>query len=300
MDTNTTAVKHNLTTTSMLVNIHIHVWPAKKTDKTIGKEVHDKYEIEAGKQAGKYGKFLIDINHPAYKAVCTAGSQARATFYAETLPWGDDGARVLPMENYEEFTKVMRARKMEFEQKMGEFLQIYPELRAQARHDLKAMFNFDDYPSEEKMTRKFGVEYSIQPLPDKNDFRVNFGDETVNAIRKQIENETQLAINEAVTELWSRFYIPIAKLATTLTETAKNGKDKTFRDTLMTNIKDVCHVLPRFNLTHDSKLTEMCERIERELLIYTPDDLRKDKFSRREVAQKAQAIADDLAAFMSY
>ena len=74
-------------------------------------------------------------------------------------------------------------------------------------------------------------------------------------------------------------------------------KEGIFRDSLVTNIRDLCELIPRLNFTDDARLEELRTQAEKDLAAYDPEDLRKNQFARMETAD---AAADLLAKMAGY
>ena len=102
----------------------------------------------------------------------TLAGQVRQYFYKITLPWTDEGYRLLPANLYFDLTARMREFEASFEQGVEAFLAIYPQYIEQVRPELNGLFREEDYPKAEKLRRKFGVKLEVLPIPTGNDFRV--------------------------------------------------------------------------------------------------------------------------------
>ena len=111
-------------------------------------------------------------------------------------------------------------------------------------------------------------------------------------IREQIERDTKEAVAAAVGDLWQRLY----KAVSHFHEQCKGGVVK---DALIVNLRELCEILPRLNLTGDARLDEMQRRIMDKLGAYDAEDLKKkNKRTRKQAAAEAEQIVKDLSAFM--
>lgn len=282
----------NLSDRAMLAALSISVWTARRYDRKISDEVAKGHNT--GTNAGRYNKNLLPVNSEAYKAVIQASGAARTSHYNLTLPWSDEGSRILPAKNFAHYTEVMRQHRTEFETAVAEFVQAYPQLQAYAKTYLNGLYDDEDYPSPASLPWKFGFALKFYPLPTGSDFRVNLADSDVEAIRQQIESDTQNAIVAASQDLWRRLHTGVSRMVERLAD------DKNiFRDSLIENLKDLCELLPRLNLTNDAKLTDMCSEVQDKLTIYDPQSLRDSKKLRSQVATEADAIQQQMAAYMA-
>ena len=272
----------------MLVKLTITKWSARKHDKTVSKKVAADYGT--AEDRGRYNKILIAQEH--LKAISQAENAARTFHYQQTLPWKDDGARILPSANYLEYTAEIRRLKADFEKEVAAFMDAYPALVSQARYELNGLFNQADYPDPAKIGTKFTFEMEVDPLPCAEDFRVTLQGDEVNQIKSEIAARLKAAEQDAVNDLYNRLHSAVKHMMEKLQD-----KEGIFRDSLVTNIRDLCELIPRLNFTGDSRLEELRTQAEKDLAAYDPDDLRKNQFARLETAD---AAADLLAKMAGY
>jgi len=81
----------NLNEKAMLVKLSVSQWTARKYDKKVSQEINDQYSAH---DAGRYNKVLIAQEE--IKKISKVASQARSFHYFNTLPWDDNGSRILP------------------------------------------------------------------------------------------------------------------------------------------------------------------------------------------------------------
>src|ERR1700736_4039183 len=103
MNTNTTSLSER----AMLASLNIRRWQAALTDKKITAEVATNHAVSE-KRAGRYRKNAIDVEAPSFKGVVCAASELRNKHYFYTLPWSQDGARILTTAIFEEYSTEMR------------------------------------------------------------------------------------------------------------------------------------------------------------------------------------------------
>ena len=65
---------------------------------------------------------------------------------------------------------------------------------------------------------------------------------------------------------------------------------KIFRNSLISNLKDFCELIPKLNLTNDSKLEEFRKDITQKLTTLRPDNLRDSKAERKTAHKAAKDI----------
>lgn len=287
MNTNATNTDTQIHSRALLVWLTISTWTARKYDKKISEKVNSEYS--ATSDAGRYNKFLLPGDCASYKALITLAGSIRAEHYANTLAWSDEGWRLLPTANYLEYTKTYRARQAELWQAIDTFANDYPMMRDRARHLLNGMYRDEDYPSVQDIRHRFALDVQYSPVPAIGDIRVDLSGDQVSAIEQSINDRVNGAIKIAVNDSWQRLYDVVAKISDRLSQ-----PDAIFRDSLITNARDVCASLQRLNVTNDPKLEAMRQRVLSELTYHDPDILRDRAPVRSKVADKAQAIIDSM------
>ena len=279
-----------ITEKAMLVRLHIRQWSASKNDKKVTHKVEQAYNAQ---NTGRFNKRLVA--EEAIKKVAKTANEARKFHYDNTLPWGDDGSRILLSKNYLSYTSKMQALKSGFEVTVGEFIANYSALVEDARQRLKGMFNPGDYPDGSRIQKKYTFEVSIDPLPSEADFRVTLQDEEVERIKERIKTRNRLAYQEAMADVWQRLYKSVKHMADRLQEA-----DGVFRNTLVSNLCDLCALLPRLNLSDSQKLETMRRTVEKKLCRFAPGELRRDQKKRFQVATDATAILDVMKGYMDH
>ena len=126
-----------ITERAMLAAVHISIWTAIKHDRKISREVAEQHGAYAG--AGRYNKQLLR-EAERLESLRALSGQIRQYFYKITLPWSDEGYRLLPAHFYFELTTKMREFEQAFAQQVEEFLAVYPSYIEQVRPELNGLF----------------------------------------------------------------------------------------------------------------------------------------------------------------
>ena len=275
----------DLHTRATLVKLSISTWSARKFDKTVTASVNAQHNAQ---DAGRFNKKLLASDAESYKALIKLCNEARSAHYENTLAWGDDGYRLLPSSNYMEYVKIMRALKVEFDNLLSKFVGDYPLLIESAKSALNGMFVQSDYPSTWNVRHRFDMASDFLPLPTVGDFRVTLPEAEVQALQASVARKVQASADEALDDARGRLVEVVKKMTDKLSDPTA-----IFRDTLVTNGRDLVDVLSRLNLG-DKELEAMRERVERELSTVDAEDLRNDPTTRRDVASKASKILSDM------
>jgi len=267
-------------TTCMTIDIHVGMWLGYKLDKVKTKEVTT--EAGAADDAARVNKHLMP--RESLSKVVSKVSSVRNHFYKNTLPWKDSGSRLITRKRYTPFMEEHVKLRDEFNTEVEEFLtNKYLAARDQAEFRMGSLFDPDDYPSAEMLRRKFYVSFDIDAIGDAYDDRLDKSDEI-----------TQARITKAVQGLWEKLSKPLEHFADKMSDA-----ECVFRDTTVSNLKDIVDILPTLNFTNDATLTELGERIGKHLACYEAKDLRTNKVTRRAVADEAREILDSMAGYMN-
>ena len=276
----------NLSEKALLVNLTISQWTGKKEDKGISRQIEREHNAH---NAGKFNKILIAENE--LKKIQSVSNAARSFLKENTLPWGDNGDRLLPSTNYFEFVSAYRKHKDDFILAVDNFIQQYPSLKIEAKRRLNGMFREADYPTTNIMKSKFSIDISFMPISDIKDFRLEIDAEEVQNLRSQIESEFNHRISQSVNDMWLRIKEVVGHVVDKLSE-----KDPIFRNTLIENIRELIDILPRLNFTNNPDINSTIHSMK--ALLVDPDSLRNNAQLRSEKAKEAKAILDKISDFL--
>ena len=286
----------SLSSRAMLCALCISSWSARKHDPDASEEIAISHGAQA--DSGRYNKLLLPKE--ALANIQKVISEARQEHYFITLPWDDNGYRVLPAAAYLDHANKMRDLSNRFESVVEDLAGQFLTLVQQARIRLGGLFREHDYPSPTELRAKFSFETRVMPLPDAGDFRVVLGDEEKDRIRRQITTAVQASLQVGSRELWFRLYEAVQHLGERLANyrVTEQGVEHPFRDTVVTNLVKLIDVLPKLNITGDPELERMASQVRSSLLI-DPGELRKSASARTETARAAAAIAQHMAGYMA-
>jgi len=272
----------------MLVNLSIAQWSGRKLDRGVTAEVITDHK--ADRDAGRWNKSLVLGR--ALEGVKRAASDARTFHYNNTLPWADDGVRILPAAHFMTYADKIGAFQRIFNQAADDFEREYPRLIDDAQAGLGDMFDLGDYPSPGEVRSRFSFSVKFLPLPAGDDFRVDLSADDVARIKGDIEAQLQDATTQAMKDLWRRLYDAVRHVSDKL----KDG-DAIFRDSLIGNVKELVAILPALNLTGDPVLSAAVVEVKDKLADLDPQGLRDDVHDRAQAARTADEIARKMAGY---
>jgi hypothetical protein len=281
----------SITENCMIVNLSLGMWAGYRLDKVASREVTA--NAGAAADAARVNKHLVDKKH--IQPIVTAAGQVRQHFYEKTLPWKDNGDRLLTRKLYVPFIEEHGKLVREFQKAVSHFVTTdYPQAISQAEFRMGTLFNSDDYPTASELRHKFYVNLDIDAVSEANDFRVALDVEQVDEIRGSMEAAMKQRVGNAMREVWTR-------LADTLGHFAEKMSDEKaiFRDSTVANLLELIDILPGLNMIDDENLTAIHEKLRHVFTGYEPKELRKYPEVRKSAATEAQRILEEMQGFMS-
>lgn len=278
----------NLNDRAVLVQLSISQWTARKYDKKATKDVVDANNTTSA--AGRFNKALLPMNE-SLANVHQKATYIRTEFYKNTLPWGIEGAQILPVANYLEFMTKFRKERDDWVYLVNTFVDDYESLKQDAERILGGLYNPEDYPSVEQVRKKFHMDLAVFPVPT-NDFRVNIASDELSRIQQDVELRVKQAEKLAMQDVWQRLYDRVKHIADKLAD-----PKAIFRDSMIENAQELCSLLPRLNVMDDPDLEALRQQVEVSLLKH-PQSLRNDPELRQDTAAEAKAIMDKMSVFM--
>jgi hypothetical protein len=279
-----------ITERAMLAAVHISIWTAVKHDRKVSRDVAQQHGAHEG--AGRYNKQLLREAEKLESLRSLAG-QIRQYFYKITLPWSDEGYRLLPAHFYFELTTKMRDFEQAFTQQVEEFLAVYPTYIEQVRPELNGLFREEDYPSAEKLRNKFGVRLEVLPIPSGEDFRVTLSEEEKARVAREIDENVRQSLQRGTEDLWVRLKEVVSHMVERLKE-----PEPRFHASLVTNVFELVDLLPRLNVNQDEELNRFAGEIKDRLCGFTARDLKKNEILRVATANDAAQILEEMDAVL--
>ena len=276
----------------MLVRLRVHRWPATASSTQVSEEVAAKHGADETR-AGRYIKYLLDSK--ALKEVDQVAVVARHYHKNVTCPWSDTFGRLLPVSLYKDYVKQMDEYVERYQKEVKKLAANYSKLVSASKQRLGTMFVETEYLAESEVVEKFDMTYEFWPVPDSSHVAAQLSEEEQEVVRKGIETEMDKRVRNTVLNLYER----VDKALTALVERLDGDDPKVFRDTLVTNIREVVAVIPDLNFTGDRHLSEAAERMDKVLEGIEPDNLRAknrkyDPAAKESVVETAKSVKAEL------
>lgn len=284
--------RFNIDTCSMIVEFNASVWTARKLDRKVTGEVVTNAHAKAS-DAARVNKHLL-AGRNELENINKFVAMVRGYVYDHTLPWSDNGQRLLPTTQFMDFDRQMGVFRDEFDKMVADFVKVYPTLITAQAMQLGSMFNRDDFPSPSDIRSKFGWSLGYLPVPKAGDFRIDIGNEAQKELQEKLEELANKRVADAHATLWERLHEHLKRMSDRLHVDVVAGEEKPrrFHDTLVSGGLELCDLLKTLNIAGDQSLENARTRLEKALLGLDPDDLRKDMITRRSVQKEVDDILD--------
>ena len=157
---------------------------------------------------------------------------------------------------------------------------------------LNGLFSQEDYPSTDKLRKKFNLRLEVIPIPSGDDFRVKMSAEEHARVARDIDANVRESLARGTADLWERLKEVVSHMVDRL-----NEPESRFHATLVTNVQDLVKLLPQLNVVGDPELNRFATEIEKRLCNYNARDLKQNEILRVATANDATALLyemDDL------
>jgi len=277
----------SIASSAVLIDLNISVWTARKLDKNVSKEIDINKNTTI--KAGNYNKHIL-AGSDQLEAITKLSGEIREWHGRQTLPWSDTGTRLLPMTNFFDYKQQLGIYEAEFKSRINTFIQQYPNIIQSMVYKLGNLFDRSEYPDADKIESKFNLRYTIMPVPETKDFRVDIADDIREEMQKEYQKAYEGRVETAMSDAWSRLHNTLEHMVDRL-----SGDDKKiFRNSLVDNALELTNLLTRLNITKDPKLEQARQALEQSLVGVTADDLRESQGARQEILSRVNEIMESI------
>ena len=287
----------SIASSAMLVELSISGWSARKLDKRASAQVDITNSTKT--KAGNYNKNLL-AGTGFLDTITKYAAQARAWHLSQTLPWSDNGLRLLPMGRFLEYKEQLATLETNYMALVDKFVVAYPNLVSAAAFQLGDLFDRSEYPEVEKIPAKFKFTTNYLPVPMAGDFRVDINEEAKAELVASCESVYNERLGNAMKDAWDRLHGCLTRMSDRLAdeevEKEIDGRwervtqRKRIHDTVVEQAVELVELLKHFNLTGDANMEMARKELERAIGGHNADDLKDSEALRGSVKDKVDAI----------
>lgn len=211
-----------------------------------------------------------------------------------TAPWIDRGPRILPAVQFEAYMQAMREVVNAVDRALPGIVATWDR---QVRDDMLhrgARAKYEDYPLASEVSGLFSVDYTVMPLPDVRDFRVDVSDDMKERLEQAVKDAEAGMRREAVERMLEPIRAAVKKLRTPIGE-----EGSIFRNSLVENLRDGIEQA-RGLVIDDEELLAHIEQVAATIegKDMSPDVLRTNTTARSEAAEKLAGLMANLGGLM--
>ena len=282
----------SIASSAVQIDLNISTWTARKLDRKVSEEIDG--TKKANTRAGNYNKHLL-AGTKQLKDIQSLTGEIRNWHVKQTLPWSDNGTRLLPMSNFFKYKEQLTAYQHQFDTKVQQLVQDYPQLISLSAFNLGELFNRDDYPPAEEIESKFNLSYTIIPVPEAGDFRVDIGNDIRQELETQYEDAYQQKVETAMSSAWSRLHTTLENMVAKLADPRWNEEDTKnpqVYDSFIGHGMELTSLLTSLNITNDNDLEQARIGLEQALAGVQPDMIKNQPYVREKLLKDVQSIKD--------
>jgi hypothetical protein len=279
----------NLTSMAMLAHLKIEMigMKAKDADATRGANKH----FNASDAAGSYQK--CKITTADLRDVIKFAGQARNAHMSFTMPFGNNGWRILPAKRVIDYTNEMSTHKTNFDSAVTDVVNNWPNIVTIAQGRLPGtLFNPGDYPAQSQVAKYFKFSFDMMPIPEKSHFVLDIEQEMLQDLQDKLELQQKEGLERAMADVWRRLYDPVKNMARVLSE------DRKIFTSMIVNIEEIVELLPVMNLAGDSNMTMLAAEIKQQLLGHTAGQIKDDDVLKARLAANATDIMNKMNGYV--
>lgn len=242
--------------------------------------------------AGRYNKRLFKGNMQL-KATNEMFYLLYREYIRHTVPWLDDGIRMVPNALYFEFANDMRGLIAKAKQAADDLANNWIHMVQADMLRLGPLANPDDYPSVAEIRKKFDASIQFFPLPSTDDFRITVTDEDKAELDKAIKDAEDNVAKYLLKEMMDPVKAFVIKMSVPI-----GGKGAVFRDSMIENVHDLVSRLPRLNINQDPQVDTLIKDIQNVVDMYNADPavLRESQSTRDAARNKMLEVERKLKA----
>lgn len=274
---------------AVLVRVKMTQWNIYVHDKALSNQLTAASGV--AKNRARVNKHLMK-DCAQFKAVRSAFTELGNYVRLHTLPWLDEGVRILPAENYLEFTQTLGQLKSRIDTELDQLVAVWD---SEVQRDIRLLNGLSspaDYPPADKIRNYYTVSVRFMPIPASSDFRVEVDEADKQALEDAVKEAEESVTKHIIEELTE----PLARLSKRLSE-YKGGKGERWHNSLVENVRETAARMRRLNINNDPEIERIALEIQQALSPYAarPEDIREDKGFR----SQAKRTADDLLTKLS-
>ena len=273
---------------AVLVRFRATSWAARLKDKKATRAAENANNASRG-AANLTKNLLVDCDE--LRAIRLYISTVRDIHRSMSMPWGDDGERLVPTAQYPKYLSKMTEYQDEFHILVDNFMAVYDWKIIDTQVKLGAMFNRDEYPSTIDVRAKFSFQLSYDMLADggnTGDWRLDLPHEQMSGLRNSAREGYFNNIKGAMDSVWHRTHETMTTLVRQL-DVNEEGKGNKLFDSVFDRAVELVAMMGTCNVTGDSQMEAMRRKLEDTLHGLTLPQIKNSPSLREDTRSKLTA-----------
>ena len=227
-------------------------------------------------------KKLIDTKHPAYKAATAIKHQAMAYWRGMTLPYPQEGVRLIRQADVDAFEVKMREFKDQLAAAAANLQLEYEAIKIAAREKLGQLYN---PPTLEGM---FSVSWEYPPVEPPR-YLMNFNPELYEQEQSRIQQRFENAVAMAEEAFAEQLSDMVSHLIERLADNP-DGTQKVFRTSSIENIKEFYENFRKMNVRSNPQLESLISQASNLVSGVSTQEIRTDKSLRQNLSAQMSTL----------
>jgi hypothetical protein len=235
-------------------------------------------------------KRLIDTKNSTYRTLTAIKSQASSYWRSMTLPYPQDGIRLMKQADVAAFEEKMREYKEQLAAAASNLQLEYESIKEAAREKLGDLFNPLDYPPT--LEGVFEIKWEYPPVEPPN-YLMTFNPELYSQEQSRVQQRFEAAVVMAENAFAEQLQEMISHLIERLTD-EPDGTKKTFKASAIENFKEFYENFRRMNVRSNAQLENLIQQANDIVAGVDVTALRKNTNLRQNLSNQMQTVKTTL------
>ena len=279
----------------VLVKISIRGWMGETSDKDLARAIEKAKGMKDGTTRASVYLIPDDYRLP----IVNAKSVIRGWWYANTIPYDNDGWRMVSVDKFQILLDtIAEMKRTVFDPPVTRLLEESDRLRTEAIKNLGSAYDaekFDSaFPTSDKLVSRYDVDVETEAFSDPNHLLIKDIDkETVEDMRETAARRQAERVSKGVRKVVENLRDIVREVRDRVQADPKKAKYKN----LFESLKSTLAILPDLNVLRDPDLDKLITKTREKLGSLDLQALREEPAQRKTVKKVADDIIDDLDNF---
>lgn len=256
-------------------------WNGNKRDDDETRNTAERNKVEGKRLSVR--KYLLASDE--LNEVISAIQSARNYLNSKSLPWQNDGERIIPSTQVLDLRADMSDKIREIYTKVDALIVALPKLIENDRVKLGDLFDITEYPTADQLKSKFAAKILVLPL--STNFIVQGIDSAhKKVIQKEIDEQIENAVKETKIFQLTELSESISHLAGRLND-YKGGRKGAFKGNSIQKIIDNAANIQNISIEEDDKMLQLSRDIKQDFSKLDADKLRENNEDRKSAVDMA-------------